>query len=427
MSAVDHASDPDDLPSGTLAELFLTAVEKHGDRLAYEYFPDEGSGLKGITFDEVYEVVSSAAAGLQALGLSSGDKVAILSENCPEWALADFACLCTGILDVPIYDTLTISQVAYILENSEAQLVFVSDAGQAEKALEARRQIGRDVRVVMFNATDPPEDDVLVWRDFLEHGRNAAAGGDRGFRAKALEAGPEDVATILYTSGTTGDPKGVMLTHNNVSSNVRSITRVLPTKTGDSSLVFLPLSHVFQRTGSYLHFSHGVTQVFAHSMSTVAADLKIVRPHIAISVPRLYEKIYNVIMEMQGIKKKVVQWAREVGEAWADEKLAGREPSGILKFKHAIADVLVFRRIRSEMGGRVRYFVSGGAPLSAEINRFFFSAGIQIYEGYGLTETSPGTNSIRRSTSGSVPSGSRYPAPKFVSVRAERFWSVGPR
>lgn len=392
MSAVDHASDPDDLPSGTLAELFLTAVEKHGDRLAYEYFPDEGSGLKGITFDEVYEVVSSAAAGLQALGLSSGDKVAILSENCPEWALADFACLCTGILDVPIYDTLTISQVAYILENSEAQLVFVSDAGQAEKALEARRQIGRDVRVVMFNATDPPEDDVLVWRDFLEHGRNAAAGGDRGFRAKALEAGPEDVATILYTSGTTGDPKGVMLTHNNVSSNVRSITRVLPTKTGDSSLVFLPLSHVFQRTGSYLHFSHGVTQVFAHSMSTVAADLKIVRPHIAISVPRLYEKIYNVIMEVQGIKKKVVQWAREVGEAWADEKLAGREPSGVLKFKHAIADVLVFRRIRSEMGGRVRYFVSGGAPLSAEINRFFFSAGIQIYEGYGLTETSPGTN-----------------------------------
>ena len=392
MSAVDHASDPDDLPSGTLAELFLTAVEKHGDRLAYEYFPDEGSGLKGITFDEVYEVVSSAAAGLQALGLSSGDKVAILSENCPEWALADFACLCTGILDVPIYDTLTISQVAYILENSEAQLVFVSDAGQAEKALEARRQIGRDVRVVMFNATDPPEDDVLVWRDFLEHGRNAAAGGDQGFRAKALEAGPEDVATILYTSGTTGDPKGVMLTHNNVSSNVRSITRVLPTKTGDSSLVFLPLSHVFQRTGSYLHFSHGVTQVFAHSMSTVAADLKIVRPHIAISVPRLYEKIYNVIMEVQGIKKKVVQWAREVGEAWADEKLAGREPSGVLKFKHAIADVLVFRRIRSEMGGRVRYFVSGGAPLSAEINRFFFSAGIQIYEGYGLTETSPGTN-----------------------------------
>ncbi len=383
--------DPDDLATGTLAELFLSAVEQHGSRLAYRYFPGEGRDLEGMTFDEVYEVVAAAAAGLQALGLTSGDKVAILAENCPEWALADFACLCTGILDVPIYSTLTTSQVAYILENSQAQLVFVSDAGQAEKALEASRQIGRELRVVMFHAMEPPQDGVLVWRNFLEHGRNAAD-GDQSFRAKALEAGPEDVATILYTSGTTGDPKGVMLTHNNVSSNVSSIQRVLPSVPGDTSLVFLPLSHVLQRTGSYLHFRYGVTQVFAHSMSTVAEDLKIVRPNIAISVPRLYEKMYNAVMEVQGIKKTLVRWAREVGEAWADETLAGREPSLFSKFLYAIADVLVFRRIRSAMGGRVRYFVSGGAPLSLEIHRFFFSAGIQIFEGYGLTETSPVTN-----------------------------------
>jgi len=383
--------DPADLPTGTLAELFLSAVEQHGSRLAYRYFPGEGRDLEGMTFDEVYEVVAAAAAGLQALGLTSGDRVAILAENSPEWALADFACLCTGILDVPIYSTLTTSQVAYILENSQAQLVFVSDAGQAEKALEASRQIGRELRVVMFHAMEPPQDGVLVWRNFLEHGRNAAD-GDQSFRAKALEAGPEDVATILYTSGTTGDPKGVMLTHNNVSSNVSSIQRVLPSVPGDTSLVFLPLSHVLQRTGSYLHFRYGVTQVFAHSMSTVAEDLKIVRPNIAISVPRLYEKMYNAVMEVQGIKKRLVRWARDVGEAWADETLAGREPSLVSKFLYAIADVLVFRRIRSAMGGRVRYFVSGGAPLSLEIHRFFFSAGIQIFEGYGLTETSPVTN-----------------------------------
>ncbi len=396
MSAVDHTSHPaydqDDLPPGTLAELFLTAVEKHGDRLAYQYFPDEGRHLEGITFDEVYEIVSAAAAGLQALGLGSGDKVAILAENSPEWALADFACLCVGILDVPIYSTLTISQVAYILKNSEVQLVFVSDISQVRKVLEASRQIERDVRVVMFGSTEPPEDGVLEWRNFLEHGRNAAVDSDKAFRAKALEAGPEDVATILYTSGTTGDPKGVMLTHHNISSNVRSITRILPSTTGDTSLVFLPLSHVFQRTGSYFHFSCGVIQTFAHSMSTVAEDLMIVRPNLANSVPRLYEKMYNTIMEARGIKKKVVQWARKVGEAWADEKLAGREPSGAVKFMYAIADFLVFRQIRSAMGGRVRYFVSGGAPLAPAINRFFFSAGIPIYEGYGLTETSPGTN-----------------------------------
>ncbi len=383
--------DPAGLPPGTLAELFLSAVEQHGSRLAYRYFPGEGRDLEGMTFDEVYEVVAAAAAGLQALGLTSGDKVAILAENSPEWALADFACLCTGILDVPIYSTLTTSQVAYILENSQAQLVFVSDAEQAEKVLEASRQIGRELRVVMFHAKEPPQDGVLVWRNFLEHGRNAAE-GDQSFRAKALEAEPEDVATILYTSGTTGDPKGVMLTHNNVSSNVSSIQRVLPSVPGDTSLVFLPLSHVLQRTGSDLHFRYGVTQVFAHSMSTVAEDLKIVRPNIAISVPRLYEKMYNAVMEVQGIKRRLVRWARDVGEAWADETLAGREPSLVSKLLYAIADVLVFRRIRSAMGGRVRYFVSGGAPLSLEIHRFFFSAGIQIFEGYGLTETSPVTN-----------------------------------
>ena len=388
----DRASNPADLPTGTLPELFLAAVEKHGDTLAYRYFPDEGNGLEDITFDQIYTLVRSVAVGLQALGLTRGEKVAILSENRLEWAVIDFACLCTGILDVPIYSTLTVPQIAYILENSRAKMVFVSDAAQAEKALAACGQAGRDLRVVMFDAADPPRESVLMWRDFLKHGRNAAADGDQGFRAGALEALPEDVATIIYTSGTTGDPKGVMLTHNNLWSNVKSIERVLPPVSDDTSLVFLPLSHVLQRMVSLLHFSGGVTQAFAHSMYTVAEDFKIVRPNIAVSVPRLYEKVYNTVMEAQGINKVLVQWAREVGGAWADEKLAGREPSGVLKLAYAVADALVFRRIRSAMGGRLRYFASGGAPLSPEINRFFFSAGIQIFEGYGLTETSPLTN-----------------------------------
>ncbi|MCH7935424.1 MAG: AMP-binding protein, partial [Gemmatimonadetes bacterium] len=375
MSTLDHASNPAELPSGTLTELFVTAVEKHGSRLAYRYFPDEGSALAGVTFDEVDELVRAAAAGLQALGLTRGKRVAILSENCLEWALADFACLCTGVLDVPIYSTLTTPQVAYILENSQAELVFVSDSAQAEKALEACRQIGRDLRVVMFDPTGPPQAGVLVWRDFLEHGRNVAAEGDQSFRATALEAGPEDMATILYTSGTTGKPKGVILTHQNLSSNVHAVQRVLPPESNETSLVFLPLSHVLQRMVSLLHFSDGVTQAFAHSMETVAEDLRIVRPNVAVSVPRLYEKMFNAVMETQGFKKKLVRWAREVGGAWADQKLAGREPSLVLRLVYALADVLVFRKIRSAMGGRVRYFVSGGAPLSPAINRFFYPAG----------------------------------------------------
>ena len=321
----DRASNPADLPTGTLAELFLTAVEKHGDTLAYRYFPDEGNGLEDVTFDQIYTLVRCVAVGLQALGLTRGEKVAILSENRLEWAVIDFACLCTGILDVPIYSTLTVPQIAYILENSQAKMIFVSDAAQAEKALAACGQVGRDRRVVMFDAADPPRESVLMWRDFLEHGRNAAADGDQGFRAGALEALPEDVATIIYTSGTTGDPKGVMLTHNNLWSNVKSIDRVLPPVSDDTSLVFLPLSHVLQRMVSLLHFSGGVTQAFAHSMYTVAEDLKIVRPNIAVSVPRLYEKVYNTVMEAQGINKVLVQWAREVGGAWGGREVGGAE------------------------------------------------------------------------------------------------------
>ena len=392
MSALERASNPSVLPSGTLAELFLTAVEHYGDRLAYRYFPDEGDRLEDVTYTEVYEVVRAAAGALQELGFAPGEKAAILAENCLEWTLADFACVCAGILSVPIYSTLTSTQVGYVLENSQARLVFVSNVGQAEKALEAARQVGRDVRVVMFDSAGPPPDGVLIWRNFLEHGRNAAAGGDQRFRATALKARPEDTATILYTSGTTGNPKGVILTHNNLSSNVKAVKLVLPPVSADTSLVFLPLSHVLQRMVSFLHFSDGVTQVFAHSMYTVAEDLKIVRPNIAVSVPRLYEKVYNTVMEAQGFKKMLVQWAREVGGAWADVKLAGREPSGPLKLAHAILDALVLRKVRAALGGRVRYFVSGGAPLSPEINRFFFSAGILVLEGYGLTETSPVTN-----------------------------------
>jgi long-chain acyl-CoA synthetase len=392
MTTLDRIANPAELPSGTLTELFLTAVDTYGDSLAYRYFPDDGTDLKDVTYGEVYEVVRAAAAGLRALGLNGGEKVAILAENSIEWAFADFACLCAGVLDVPIYSTLTVPQVAYILENSGVQLIFVSDVEQAEKSLEACRQIGRELRIVMFDPKESPPEGVLVWRDFLEHGRNAVADGDQPFRAIALEPKPEDVATILYTSGTTGDPKGVILTHNNLSTNVRAGKLVLPPVSAEIALVFLPLSHVLQRMVSFLHFSSGVTQVFAHSMYTVAEDLKVVRPNIAVSVPRLYEKVFNTIMEAQGIKKVLVRWAREVGGAWADAKLAGEVPSGPLRLAYAVMNFLVFRKIREAMGGRVRYFVSGGAPLSPEINRFFYSAGIQIYEGYGLTETSPVTN-----------------------------------
>ena len=393
MGSLDYVSNPADLPPGTLSQLFLTAVEDRREELAFRYFPGDGDHLENMRYGAVYELVRVVSGGLQALGMKRGDRAAILSETRMEWSVCDYACICTGVLDVPIYSTLTGPQVAYILGNSDASLVFASTPDQAEKVGAASREMGRDIQIVVFDASDSLPEGALAWEDFLEKGREFDAEmDDESFRAMALEAEPDGLATLLYTSGTTGNPKGVMLTHNNLWSNVTAAGRVLPRNEGDTALVFLPLSHVLQRMVSYLYFSRGDTAAYSHSIHTVADDIKVVRPNIVVSVPRLYEKVYNAVMEAEGLKKKLVLWAREVGEAWAEEKLAGREPGGVLKVAYRLADALVFKKIRAAMGGRIRYFISGGAPLSPDINRFFFSAGIWILEGYGLTETSPVTN-----------------------------------
>ncbi len=387
----DYAAHPADLPVGTLAQLYLDTVDRFRKETGYTFF--EGDRLVPITHDEAFSRVRAAAAGLQALGLTRGDRAAILSENRPEWAMADYACLCTGIQDVPIYSTLTPPQIAYILGDSAARLVFVSDAEQLDKALEARKSLDRELTVVVFESVASESPGVLTWDDLLEKGRAAGSEANEAvFRAEATQAKSEDVATVLYTSGTTGDPKGVMLTHANLYSNVVACTRILSPRPGDVTLSFLPLSHVLQRMVDYLLTAGGCTLAYPHSIQTVADDLRIVRPTIQVAVPRVYEKVYNKVMEADGVKGRLVQWAKEVGEAWSAEVLAGNEPSGVLKLVYALADRLVFKKIRAAVGGQVRFFVSGGGPLSPEINRFFFSAGLKILEGYGLTETSPVTN-----------------------------------
>ena len=393
MGSLDYVSNPADLPPGTLSQLFLTAVDDRREESAFRYFPGDGDHLEDMSYGALYDLVRVVSGGLKALGMKRGDRAAILSETRMEWSVCDYACICTGVLNVPIYSTLTGPQVAYILEDSDASLVFASTPDQAEKVGAASREMGRDIQIVVFDASDSLPEGALAWDDFLEKGREVDADiDDESFRAMALEAEPDGLATLLYTSGTTGDPKGVMLTHNNLWSNVTAAGRMLPRAEGDTALVFLPLSHVLQRMVSYLLFSRGDTAAYAHSIHTVADDIKVVRPSIVASVPRLYEKVYNAVMEAEGLKKKLVLWAKKVGEAWAEEKLAGREPGGVLKVAYRLADALVFKKIRGAMGGRIRYFISGGAPLAPDINRFFFAAGIWIMEGYGLTETSPVTN-----------------------------------
>ncbi|MDE0359372.1 MAG: long-chain fatty acid--CoA ligase [Gammaproteobacteria bacterium] len=377
------------MTSPTLTNLFLEAVERFGDATALRA-PNADLTWSRISYDEVFRTARRAASGLRALGVERGEAAAILSNNRPEWALADYACLCAGVRDVPIYPSLTAPQVAYILRDSGARAVFAEDEEQLAKLIETRDQCPELRHIIVFDPPGEIPEGVLAWRDFVQ--LDPMGLSDKAFREEALAARPESVATILYTSGTTGNPKGVLLTHANVGSNVRVSRTLLDISDTDNTLSFLPLSHVFQRMVDYVFFNVGCTIAYARDMTTVAEDLKIVRPTVAVSVPRLYERVYNAVTGATGVKGLLVGWAASVGLAHADAVLAGRDPGWWTRARKSLADKLVFSKLRAAVGGRLRFFVSGGAPLSPGINKFFFAAGLQILEGYGLTETSPVTN-----------------------------------
>ncbi|MGI9625551.1 MAG: AMP-binding protein, partial [Longimicrobiales bacterium] len=237
------------MPEGTLTQLFLDTVDRLGGRAAYRVL-GEGDPTT-LSYDEVLDIVRRGAAGLVHLGLERGDRAAILSENRIEWPLADFSCLTAGVIDVPIYGTLTAPQVRYILDDCKAALVFVSDQEQLAKVQEAAAELNHPVRIVVFDES-AKSSDVLSWSELLEFGTDEPL---ESFRARALEAQPHDTATLIYTSGTNGNPKGVMLTHNNLYSNVWASSQILAANPNDASLSFLPLSHVFQRMVDYLFFS----------------------------------------------------------------------------------------------------------------------------------------------------------------------------
>jgi long-chain acyl-CoA synthetase len=376
---------------GTLNKLFFDAVSNYDRPDALQV--KSGGAYRPISHSEVSTRVRHTARGLQSIGVRRGDRVAILSENRPEWAIADFASLTAGLTDVPIYPTLPADQIAYMLKDSGAVAVFVSNRAQAEKIKEIRGQLPAMKTVIGFESIAGLTDVSLA--DLEKRGAQGETGETTArYRSEALATKPDDVATIIYTSGTTGDPKGVMLTHDNIFSNVAASRTAIPFEGRDVALSFLPLSHIFERMGGhYMMWATGSSIAYAESIDAVPANMQEVRPTIVLSVPRLYEKMYARVLEsaLTGgfIKKNIFFWARDVAEKWANEKLAGKEPGALLARKYAIAQKLVFSKVKARTGGRLRYFVSGGAPLSPEINKFFFAAGLEILEGYGLTETSP--------------------------------------
>ena len=371
--------------------MLFEAVEKYDKpdamlvRVGEQYTP--------ISHRTLIDRIRRVRYGLTAVGIQRGDRVAILSENRPEWAIADYACLTSGVTDVPLYPSLPSEQLPYLLRDSGAVAIFVSTEVQAAKIAAIRGEAPALKTVIAFDESAGKHADMTIAQLEQRGAAGESPARSAEFRAEAMRVEPNDLATIIYTSGTTGEPKGVMLSHDNIYSNVAATRNALLMHGDDVSLSFLPLSHILQRMGDYWFLATGTCIAYVESFDLVPLAMSQVRPTIAISVPRLYEKMYARVLEnaLSGgaAKKRIFFWARGVADRWADEKLAGREPRGLLAMQYALAQRLVFSKLKARTGGRLRYFVSGGAPLAPEINKFFYAAGLVILEGYGLTETSP--------------------------------------
>ncbi|MDI6844714.1 MAG: long-chain fatty acid--CoA ligase [Candidatus Saccharicenans sp.] len=373
----------------TLAQLFLNTVSSYRkpDLMLYK---KEGKYLP-ISTEEFEKKVVHLALALHQLGFRKGDKLIVLSENRPEWVMTDFATICQGGLTVPIYTSLTAPQAEYIIKDSDAVVVVVSSAEQRAKIESIRPNLTQVRHYITFEEGEIPG--YLNFDRLLETGCQVEAERPGLFRELAEGVKPEDEASLIYTSGTTGEPKGVILTHHNFISNVKTCVDMFDITYRDTVLSFLPLSHVLERMVMFSYLYAGATVAFAESVDTVAQNLLEVRPHIMVSVPRVFEKIYARVMDnvlsSSTLKKKIFFWALKIGRKYAQKDLAGEKIPAILRFKRNIAHRLVFSKIIERTGGRVRFFISGGAPLAKDIAEFFYALGLVIYEGYGLTETAP--------------------------------------
>jgi len=335
--------------------------------------------------------VRHLSAGLKDLGLKVGDKVVIFSENRPEWVMTDFAVLCAGGVTVPIYTSLMPEQVKYIINDSDAAFVVCSNRDLWIKVEAVRRDLPKVRHFIMIDAEAPAG--VTTLGEVAGRGETALRAGPGAFDEAAAAIGPDDLASIIYTSGTTGTPKGVMLSHGNFVTNSKALDAVTDFVHTDTILSFLPLSHVLERMTTFSFLYKGASIAYAESVDTVAENLVEVRPTIMISVPRLFDKIYARVMDnvltQSLLKKKIFFWALRVGKKHGGKKLRKEPISRTLKAQRNLAGKLVFSKIVERTGGRVKFFVSGGAPLSKDVAEFFYAMGITILEGYGLTETSP--------------------------------------
>lgn len=376
----------------SLAEMFYATCHQYRDKVSFMH--KEGGSYQSLTFKQVKDVVERLAAGLAALGVKKDDKVVILSENRIEWAFFDYAILTNGAATVPIYPTLMPHQIRFITNNSDAKIMVVSDKLQFDKVKEVESQLDAVEKFVVIDSQEVEHPRMIAYDDLIRKGEEYLNSNGGFVEEVVSRLKRDDLATIIYTSGTTGEPKGVMLSHGNFLSNIEASTRAMPVDHTDTFLSFLPLSHVFERmAGHFLAFSIGGSIAYAESVDTVADNLQEVKPTLMTSVPRLFEKIYGRVMdsleEGSPLKRKLFFWAIGVGKESLRYRQNNQPLPGGLKIKHGIAHKLVFSKLHQRVGGNIRFFISGGAPLTSEIGEFFSAAGLLVLEGYGLTETSP--------------------------------------
>jgi long-chain acyl-CoA synthetase len=379
-----------DEPS-TLVEMFEEAARKHPKPDTLNYKKD--GAWQSVSSDEMLLRARAIALGLHELGIRRGDRVALLSDNCVEWTLADAGCQFAGAIDVPIYSTLTPAQVQYILKDSGARALFIQTREKFDQLRSVLAECPELKRVIFFDARGAQAQDGITLAQLEESGRTLHSREPQLGEQLARAAQADDLATIIYTSGTTGEPKGVMLTHSNLVSNLIDSGEHFVYYKTDVALSVLPLSHVLERLAMYMYIHHGMRVFYAESMEKLGENFREVHPTIFIGVPRLFEKIYQRIKEKASeggrARAALLAWAVSVGKTHAQLALAHQKIPAALAFKYKLASQLVFSKWREGLGGHIRFFVAGGAALPEEIGYIFAGAGMQIIQGYGLTETSP--------------------------------------
>jgi long-chain acyl-CoA synthetase len=379
-----------DEPS-TLVDVFRQVAKTHPrpDTLNYKHNGQWAS----ISSAELLARAQKIAAGLYSIGLRHGDRLALLSDSRVEWTLVDAGCIFAGVIDVPIYPTLTPPQVRYILKDSGASALVLANAEKFTELSEILAECPQVRQVVIFDAENVNDPKVLTLEQLEARGAQLQIEDASLVDRLAGQTTPDDLATIIYTSGTTGEPKGVMLTHYNLVTNLVDCSGHLDFGEHDSALSVLPLSHVFERQAMYMYLHHGIAVYFAESLQTIGPNLREVRPTLLVGVPRIFEKIYDRIRERAAESGKLaivlLAWSVQIGRQYAELFVAHKPIPTLLKVKHALAKRLVFSKWRRAFGGRIRLLLSGGAALPEDLAYIYIGAGIPIIQGYGLTETSP--------------------------------------